>query len=132
MSTSASTSRASGWEWAQVALLAANLAWTTLCLGGYRPETMGVTSWLTGLFLILILPSLGLLGFRRESGAFARNAARVALLLGAFALVLTVSRGGIIGLALGLTFASLFTSGLSGWLRLGRAIAVFGGVLLTG
>src|SRR4051812_47679004 len=53
MSTPASTSRASAWEWTQAALLAANLAWTTLCLGGYRPETMVVTSWLTG-FLLLV------------------------------------------------------------------------------
>lgn len=31
-----------------VFLLALNLIWTTLCLGGYRPETMVVTSMLTG------------------------------------------------------------------------------------
>ncbi len=37
----------SRWEWAQVTLLIANLAWTTLCLGGYRPETMLVTCVLT-------------------------------------------------------------------------------------
>lgn len=33
-------------------MLAANLAWTTLCLGGYRPETMIVTSALTGALLV--------------------------------------------------------------------------------
>jgi hypothetical protein len=43
--------RVSAWEWAQTALLAANLVWTTLCLGGYRPETMAVTLALTGLLL---------------------------------------------------------------------------------
>ncbi|MEY2878060.1 MAG: hypothetical protein RLZZ15_440, partial [Verrucomicrobiota bacterium] len=51
MSDAISTPRASLGEWAQAALLAANLAWTTLCLGGYRPETMVVTSALNGLLL---------------------------------------------------------------------------------
>lgn len=32
-------------EWLLVAGLGAMLAWTTLCLGGYRAETMVVTSW---------------------------------------------------------------------------------------
>lgn len=41
--------RATGAEWAQALILSANLAWTTLCLGGYRAETMGVTILLTGL-----------------------------------------------------------------------------------
>src|SRR3954469_25281277 len=45
--------RVSRWEWAQTVLLAINLAWTTLCLGGYRPETMVVTSALTGLTLVI-------------------------------------------------------------------------------
>ena len=31
--------RASAWEWARTALLAADIAWTTLCLGGYMPGT---------------------------------------------------------------------------------------------
>lgn len=39
------------WEWAQTALLAANLAWTTLCLGGYLARTMVVTSSLTAALL---------------------------------------------------------------------------------
>lgn len=39
------------WEWTQTALLSGNLAWTTLCLGGYRPETMVVSWGLTGLLL---------------------------------------------------------------------------------
>jgi O-antigen ligase len=47
----ASHSRTSRWQWAQVSILVANLAWTTLCLGGYRPETMVVSTALTGLLL---------------------------------------------------------------------------------
>jgi O-antigen ligase len=35
-------------EWLIALLVAANLLWTTLCLGGYRPETMIVSSLLTG------------------------------------------------------------------------------------
>ena len=42
-------------ELIQAGLLAANLGWTTLCLGGYRPETMVITSTLTGLLLVLHL-----------------------------------------------------------------------------
>lgn len=38
-------------EWVLTGLLAVNLGWTTLCLGGYRPETMVITSALTGLML---------------------------------------------------------------------------------
>lgn len=45
--------RVSGWEWAQAVLLAANLAWTTLCLGGYRPETMLVTLLITGATVLM-------------------------------------------------------------------------------
>ncbi len=45
--------RTSSWQWLQVVLLVVNLWWTTLCLGGYRPETMVVTSALTGLLLIV-------------------------------------------------------------------------------
>jgi tetratricopeptide (TPR) repeat protein len=51
MPTPDSPSRAACWQWLQVALLVANLWWTTLCLGGYRPETMVITSGLTGLLL---------------------------------------------------------------------------------
>lgn len=65
MAASISRPRGTAWEWAQTALLAANLAWTTLCLGGYRPETMVVTSALTG----------GLLAVHLASRAFAENAA---------------------------------------------------------
>lgn len=43
--------RVAAWEWTQVVLLAVNLMWTTLCLGGFRPETMVVTSALNGLLL---------------------------------------------------------------------------------
>lgn len=42
-------------EWVLVTLLAGNLSWTTLCLGGYRPETMLVTGILTSLTLIVYL-----------------------------------------------------------------------------
>lgn len=43
----------SRWEWMQCALLAANLGWTTLCLGGFRPETMVVTATLTTALLMV-------------------------------------------------------------------------------
>ena len=45
--------RATVWEWLITGLLVANLAWTTLCLGGFRPETMVVTSAVNGLLLAL-------------------------------------------------------------------------------
>ena len=45
--------RASVWEWTQAALLAANLGWTTICLGGYRADTMVITSALNVLMLAL-------------------------------------------------------------------------------
>jgi O-antigen ligase len=44
--------RATPWEWTQAALLAAGLIWTTLCLGGYRAETMVVTSALNAALLV--------------------------------------------------------------------------------
>jgi O-antigen ligase len=43
------------WEWAQIGLLVTNLGWTTYGLGGYRPETMLITSLLTGLLLLVHL-----------------------------------------------------------------------------
>ncbi len=43
------------WEWAQTALVAGNLAWTTLCLGGFLAETMMITSALNGLLLAVHL-----------------------------------------------------------------------------
>lgn len=49
------------WEWIQAALLALNLGWTTLCLGGYRPETMIVTSVLTGALLVVHLAGRAML-----------------------------------------------------------------------
>lgn len=54
-------------EWMQTGLLAANLTWTTLCLGGYRAETMVVTSVLTSLLLVtwLATEATGPRGFRR-------------------------------------------------------------------
>ncbi|PTX96415.1 O-antigen ligase family protein [Opitutus sp. ER46] len=45
--------RISPWEWLQTMLLAVNLLWTTLCLGGYLPGTMVVTSWLTAALLLV-------------------------------------------------------------------------------
>ncbi len=48
-----SSPRASIWEWMQTGLLAMNLSWTTLCLGGYRAETMVVTSALNAVMLAL-------------------------------------------------------------------------------
>ena len=45
--------RPTAWEWAQVALLSASLAWTTLCLGGFLAETMVVTAGLNGLLLLV-------------------------------------------------------------------------------
>jgi len=54
---------ASPGEWILAALLVANLIWTTLCLGGYRPETM-VWSWgLTGLTLAMFF---GVFGFSTD------------------------------------------------------------------
>ncbi len=55
MPNESTSARASGWEWLSAGLLAANLAWTTLCLGGYRAETMIVTSALNGLLLTVFL-----------------------------------------------------------------------------
>lgn len=51
MPAPSSDSRASVWEWVLTGLLVANLAWTTLGLGGYRPETMQVTVVLAALAL---------------------------------------------------------------------------------
>lgn len=45
------TARPSKWEWVQAILLATTLAWTTLGLGGYVPQTMVVTSALVGALL---------------------------------------------------------------------------------
>jgi O-antigen ligase len=52
--------RPSLWQWLQVALLVANLWWTTLYLGGHPPDTMVVTSALTGLLLIVHFAGLAL------------------------------------------------------------------------
>ncbi|MBS0631832.1 MAG: O-antigen ligase family protein [Verrucomicrobia bacterium] len=60
-----SNPRATVWEWALTAVLAANLAWTTLCLGGVRPDTWLVTSALNGLlFLIFFLSRAAVPGAR--------------------------------------------------------------------
>ncbi len=47
MSASPSPVRASAFEWARALLLSANLAWTTLCLGGFLPGTRVATALLT-------------------------------------------------------------------------------------
>jgi O-antigen ligase len=41
------------WEWAQTLILAVNLAWTTICLGGFLPGTVVLTISLTGLLLVV-------------------------------------------------------------------------------
>lgn len=46
-------SRARFVEGLLVALLGGNLIWTTICLGGYRPETMLITSLLTAAALVV-------------------------------------------------------------------------------
>ncbi len=50
-------------EWIVAGLLVLNLAWTTLCLGGYRPETMAVSWPLTGAALSL---HLGIAAWTRQ------------------------------------------------------------------
>lgn len=55
MAPSTPSPRASAWEWMHVGLLGVSLAWTTLCLGGYRPETMAVTVWLNAALLVSVL-----------------------------------------------------------------------------
>lgn len=63
MTDSESRPSAGPGEWTLAILLAINLAWTTLCLGGYRPETM-VWSWLlTGLTVAL---HVGMFGFNKD------------------------------------------------------------------
>jgi O-antigen ligase len=65
-----SENSASAGEWILAALLSANLAWTTLCLGGVRAETM-VWSWaLTGAALALQLASSGWAGERPHRAGF--------------------------------------------------------------
>ncbi len=41
------------WEWAQASLLAANLAWSTLCLGGFLAETKTITIALTAALVLV-------------------------------------------------------------------------------
>lgn len=47
MPRTSSTSTTAVWEWAQTALLVANLAWTTLCLGGFLAASMVLSVSLT-------------------------------------------------------------------------------------
>jgi O-antigen ligase len=51
-------------EWGLGLGLAAMIAWTTMCLGGYRPETMVVTSW-----AVFALAALGGLLWSLRAGA---------------------------------------------------------------
>jgi len=55
MSDPASRNRRALHEWVLVFLLAGNLWWTTLCLGGYRPETLVPTALLNGSLLAVYL-----------------------------------------------------------------------------
>jgi O-antigen ligase len=55
MAPSTHSTRATAWEWIHVGLLGVSLVWTTLCLGGYRPETMVVTVWLNAALLVSVL-----------------------------------------------------------------------------
>lgn len=64
-STAELSQRPSAWEWVQLSLLVANLAWTTLCLGGFRPETMTVTLLLTAALLTVHLLSRAISAGRR-------------------------------------------------------------------
>ncbi len=50
-------------EWIVAGLLVVNLIWTTLCLGGYRPETMTLSWFLTGAALSL---HLGIAAWTRQ------------------------------------------------------------------
>lgn len=65
--TTSSSQPVSAWEWSQAGLLVLNLAWTTLCLGGYRPETLVVTSGLTGALLLVHLAERVLVGKPRPA-----------------------------------------------------------------
>lgn len=47
------TEHAPVWEWVLATFLGGNLIWTTLGLGGYRPETMLVTIVITGVALVV-------------------------------------------------------------------------------
>ncbi|MES2693073.1 MAG: O-antigen ligase family protein, partial [Verrucomicrobiota bacterium] len=57
------SSRPAPGEWIQTILLGGNLAWTTLCLGGYRPETMMVTAGLTCATLAVFFVTCGRQGW---------------------------------------------------------------------
>ena len=69
MSRAEPPSQLTNWDWAQSALLACNLVWTTLSLGGYRPETMTVTVALTGLMLAVHALAVGIEGRRIHPAA---------------------------------------------------------------
>lgn len=48
MSDTKSPVRTSAWEWMRVGILSANIAWTTLCLGGFLPGARVLMAVLTG------------------------------------------------------------------------------------
>lgn len=64
MSRAESPTPVTNWDWAQTALLAVNLVWTTLCLGGYRPETTTITVALTAVLLAVHALAIGFEGRR--------------------------------------------------------------------
>jgi tetratricopeptide (TPR) repeat protein len=68
-STENSTAAPSG-EWMIAGLLAGNLAWTTLCLGGVRAETMVISWALTGVTLALQLVLSAWMGERSHPAGF--------------------------------------------------------------
>jgi hypothetical protein len=47
MPATSTSARPSGWEWIRSVLLASNIVWTTMCLGGVLPGTRMVTALLT-------------------------------------------------------------------------------------
>jgi O-antigen ligase len=70
MATSEHSNAAPTGEWMIAGLLAGNLAWTTLCLGGARPETLVLTWALTGVTLALQLTMSAWAGERSHVAGF--------------------------------------------------------------
>ena len=83
-------------------------------------------------FLLLLLPALGALALRRGAGAVARVFAGWLTLVFGFGLVLTISRGAWIGLALALVAWPLVAGRGGWWRRMGLAVVVLGAVLTVG
>ncbi|HZZ18003.1 MAG TPA: O-antigen ligase family protein [Opitutaceae bacterium] len=53
MTLSSTAARPSAWEWARAGVLSANIAWTTLCLGGFLPGTRVAMIVMTALLVAL-------------------------------------------------------------------------------